>query len=535
MLTLRQYQREAIDAAWNYLRANTGNPVIVLPTGAGKNPVAATMAREAVKNWGGRVLITAHIRELLSQSAEKLSMIAPDVNFGVYSAGLKSRELGYPVTIGGIQSIYNKADQLGKIDLVLGDECHRWGVDGEGMYRTLFAALKERNPHMRVVGLSATPFRTSTGPICGPDNIFSDICYEVGIKELISQGYLSKIVSKGTRSAKVDTSKLHIRAGEFVQEEVDALMLDPHQVALACIEILERTIEARKSVLVFASSVAHGEMIAETMKELDFPGGVATVFGETDSDERTEILHAFKAGRIRYLVNCAVLTEGFDAPNVDCVVLLRPTASPGLYYQMVGRGFRIADGKTDCCILDFGQNILRHGPVDAIDPAGKGKGDGKGEAPAKECPECQSIIAAGFAVCPDCGFKFPPRGSGHDTAPGEESILSEPVTMSVENVEYRKHFNIKKGSTTLKVTYLGEENLESVDEWVCFEHQGFARSKAEMWWGQRNIHPCPRTVDEALAVSHTLKIPNSITFERQGQYPRITKYEGMHEPEQVPF
>ena len=491
------------------------------------------MARDVV-GWGGRAVFLSHVRELVSQVAEHILAEDPLLPVGIYSAGLNSKEINQ-ITVAGIQSACRNPEAFGSLNVIFVDEAHRIPADGEGQYRTFIEAARRLNPALKVVGVTATPYRTSTGLIATPEGILNHIAFEVGIKELISQGYLSKIVSKGTRSAKVDTSNLHIRAGEFIQDEVDALMLDEHKVALACIEILERTIENRKSVLVFASSVAHGKMIEATMKELDFPGGVGTVFGETDGDERTDILHSFKAGRIRYLVNCAVLTEGFDAPNVDCVVLLRPTASPGLYYQMVGRGFRIAPGKADCLILDFGSNILRHGPVDAIDPEGKGSGNGKGEAPAKECPECQSIVSAGFSVCPECGFRFPPRGSDHDNTPGEEAILSEPVTMKVSSVEYRKHYSQAKGTTTMKVTYVGENNLETVDEWVCFEHEGFARSKAEMWWSQRNIHPCPRRVDEALAVSDSLKIPDSITFERSGKYPRITKYEGMHEPKPVAF
>lgn len=534
MKILRYYQREAVDAVWDHIRNAEGNPVVVLPTASGKSLFFAQLARDVVA-WGGRAVFLSHVRELVQQVADHILEEDPLLPVGIYSAGLNSKEINQ-ITVAGIQSACRNPEAFGKLNVIFVDEAHRIPPDGLGQYRTFIEAARSLNPALKVVGATATPFRTSTGPVATPDGILNHVCYEAHIKPLIAQGYLSKIISKATRSCKIDTSAFHVRAGEYVQEEVDAVMMDDDRVAFACIEILEKTIDTRKSVLIFASSVAHGQKIAEMLRGLDAPNGVAEVYGETESDERTDILHGFKAGRISYLVNCSVLTEGFDAPNVDCVVLLRPTASPGLYYQMTGRGFRIAPEKKDCLILDFGQNILRHGPVDQIDSTGRGGGSGKGEAPAKECPECQSVIAAGYGVCPDCGFTFPPRGTGHDKVSGEESILSEPVTMNVSRVEYNLHYNASKNSTTLKVTYWNaDENLHSVDEWVCLQHQGFPRQKAETWWEQRTLDGCPSTVSEALQMTDKLKIPESITYEYEGKYKRITKYEGMHEPEQVPF
>jgi DNA repair protein RadD len=538
-MELRAYQKQAVAAVWDHIRTRDDNPVIVIPTGGGKTPAAATLARDTVK-WGGRVLMLAHVRELLTQAVEKLSVVAPDINFGVYSAGLNSRELGYPVTVAGIQSVYNKADQLGHIDIVIADECHRWPVEGEGMYRTLYAGLKTINPKVRIIGMTATAFRTGTGLLCGPDNIFNTIAYEVGVKELIVQGYLSKIISKTTRTGKlIDTSKFHIRAGEYVQEEVEAAMVDEERVAMALLELGEKTGD-RHSVLIFASSVAHGEMIVRIMKDYDFPGEIGFVTGETDGDERTDIVHLFKSKKIRYLVNVSVFTEGFDAPNVDCVVLLRPTASPGLYYQMVGRGFRLAEGKVNCLVLDYGGNVLRHGPVDMVAPSSRKGAGGEGKAPAKECPECQSVIAAGYGKCPDCGFEFPVRGSGHDEQAGEAPILSEPEVLEVEDVKYAYHKKADKPTPTMRVDYnAGNLDLASVSEWVCFEHQGYARDKAVLWWQQRTQLPVPTTIGEAVAIANRGELlePRSITFQKEGKYKRVLAYHDLSEKVErdIPF
>jgi DNA repair protein RadD len=197
-----------------------------------------------------------------------------------------------------------------------------------------------------------------------------------------------------------------------------------------------------------------------------------------------------------------VLTTGFDAPNVDCVVLLRPTMSPGLYYQMVGRGFRLAAGKEDCLVLDYGGNVLRHGPVDSVrvpEP-----GDGTGEAPAKECPQCHALIALGFQTCPECGFEFePPVKKGLDKNASDADILTpDETTYEVRDTHYGVH--VKRDATpnaprTLRVDYrVGV--FEHKSEWVCLEHPAgsFALRKAREWWRKRSNAPFPETIEDAV-------------------------------------
>jgi DNA repair protein RadD len=403
-ITLRPYQREAVEAVYEHLRTRDDNPCVVIPTAGGKTPVMAAICRDAVARWDGRVLILAHVKELLEQAVDKLHALAHDLwhRIGVYSAGLERRDRDHPIIVAGIQSVYRRAKELGRFDLVLIDEAHMVPPDGEGMYRMFLADAKTINPNVRLIGLTATPFRMTTGTICAPENLLNKVCYEVSVRELIVQGYLCPLVAKGTRED-LDTSGLHVRAGEFVADEVEALMDQAARVEAACAEIVEQTRE-RKSVLVFASGVQHARHVAEKLARMG--GQVATVFGETPSDERARTIADFRAGRLKFLVNVGVLTHGFDAPNIDCVALLRPTNSPGLYYQCCGRGFRLHPGKANCLILDYGGNVLRHGPVD--DLRIKEPGKGTGVAPAKKCPECLALIAAGYATCPQCGYAFPP-------------------------------------------------------------------------------------------------------------------------------
>jgi len=533
MLELRPYQQEAVAAVYSHLRERDDHPCVVIPTAGGKTPVAATICRDAVGRWNGRVLILAHVKELLEQTLEKIHVVAPEMRgkTGVYSAGLRSRDTEHPIIIAGIQSVYRRAWELDRFDLVIIDEAHMIPPDGDGMYRTFLADARKVNPDLRVIGLTATPFRMRSGMICAPENVLNEVCYEVGVRELIVQGYLSPLITKGSYQA-IDTSGLHVRAGEFVAGEAEDLMDTDELVTSACQEILEQT-RSRRSVLIFAAGVKHGQHIAAALREMSGQE-VGTVFGETGNGDRERVLKAFRSGELQYLVNVRVLTMGFDAPNIDCVAMVRPTLSPGLYCQMVGRGFRLCEGKDDCLVLDFGGNVARHGPVDAVRIRAP-NGNGGGEAPAKQCPECRSIIAAGYATCPDCGYEFPPpERRTHEAKASTEGILSGQVTTAeyeVRDVRYAVHH--KRGAPddapkTLRVEYrIGFQEYQS--EWICFEHTGWPRRKAEAWWRRRSDAAIPGSAAEAewMANAGALCETRSITVRSivGEEYPCIIGYE----------
>ncbi|NLF31404.1 MAG: DEAD/DEAH box helicase family protein, partial [Planctomycetes bacterium] len=416
MIALRPYQSAAVEAVYRHLRDHDDNPVVVIPTGGGKTPVMATLCDDAVRRWDGRVLVLAHVKELLEQTAGTLQRMAGDLDVGVYSAGLRRRDTDHPVIVAGIQSVYKRAgDLFGEkpFDVILIDEAHMIPPEGDGMYRTFLADAKVINPNLRTVGLTATPFRMTSGSICQSDHFLNRICYEIGVKELIRDGYLCPLRTKAG-IARADTSGLHIRGGEFIAGEVEELMDRDSLVRAACGEIVQQTVD-RQSVLIFASGVQHGLHVVE---QLQREHGVECGFvcGETPTADRDRLIARFRRQEgqglfgdnrpLKYLCNVNVLTTGFDAPNVDCIAMLRPTLSPGLYYQMVGRGFRLCEGKADCLVLDFGGNVMRHGPVDDLRITEPGSGNG--EAPAKECPDCHAVIHAAYANCPECGHAFPP-------------------------------------------------------------------------------------------------------------------------------
>ncbi len=516
-MELRPYQRAAVDAVYEFLRQRDDHPCVVIPTAGGKTPVMATICRDAVSNWNGRVLILAHVKELLEQALDKLRTIATDLPVGLYSAGLRRRELNYAITIAGIQSIYQKACDLGPVDLIIVDEAHLIPPDGEGMYRQFINEARVVNPRVRVIGLTATPFRMKTGTICAPDHILNDVCFEIGVRELIVQGYLCPLRTKAGL-ARADMSTVHVRGGEFIAGEVEDVMDVDDLVQAACAEIIEHTAN-RRSVLIFTSGIRHGQHVVEVLKQRH---GVECGFveGNTPVPVRNALLKRFKAGELKYLANVNVLTTGFDAPGIDCVAMLRPTLSPGLYYQMVGRGFRLHPEKSDCLVLDFGGNIMRHGPVDCLlieEPIERA-----GKAPMKECPGCHAIISAGYLTCPECGYEFPPPArNGHDAEATSEGILSDQVADSVYEVTgvwYDVHH--KRGDPNAPPSmrvYYQCQFATTFSEWICLEHTGYARRKAEAWWRQRSNEPVPDTIDEAvdLARCGTLAPTLSITIRRK--------------------
>lgn len=537
-MKLRSYQQSAVDAVYEHLRNRDDNPVAVLPTGAGKSLVLAKIASDAVQQWNGRVLILAHVKELLEQNADKVRRLCPDIKVGLYSAGLKKRDTNTSVLVAGIQSIYKRACDIDPFDLIVVDEAHLISKKGDGMYRQFLADCKVINPHVRVIGLTATPFRLDSGMICSEDHFLNSVCYEIGIKELIRDGYLSPLVSKaGVHRA--DFGGLHMRAGEFVSEEVESLVNDDALVSAACAEIEELT-QDRRAVLIFASSVAHGRRVVEVLHQNH---GIECGFvtGETPAGERNELLARFRGDAptsllgtesLRFLCNVNVLTTGFDAPRVDCVVMLRPTMSPGLLYQCVGRGFRLHPDKTNCLVLDFGGNIERHGPIDQIKPKDKAKRPDQG-LPAKECEKCHALVACGYANCPECGHPFPPpEREAHDAEASEADVLSGEVTdieYDVQDIIYRFHRKRdadEDAPRCLRVDYMiGLDHWQS--EFICIEHSGYARRKAEAWWRDRCLDPCPTNAEEAidLAEAGLLAAPTLVTVRSiAGQkYDRIIK------------
>jgi DNA repair protein RadD len=296
-------------------------------------------------------------------------------------------------------------------------------------------------------------------------------------------------------------------------------------VNAAAVDEIVKLGEDRGSWLIFCSGVQHAEHIRDEIRSRGIE--CEAVLGETTSTARDRILTNFKAGRLRALTNANVLTTGFDAPGVDLIGLLRPTKSVGLYVQMLGRGTRLAEGKENCLILDFAGNTARHGPLDTVDGRTR-KDPGEGDAPVKECPECQTICHASVRECPSCGFQFPPPKVKIDAIASANAILSTQVVaewVEVSNVSYHRHEK-PGGVPSMRVDYWC--GLVKHSEWVCFEHlpTSYPRQKACSWWHKRApSEPVPADVAEALAMAQIgIRTPVAIQVKPVGKYTEILAY-----------
>jgi len=399
---LRDYQKKLLCSLWTWWDKNTGNPCVVAPTGAGKTVLIAAFCKEAIKTPDTRILIITHVKELVEQDYEEFVEEAPDLNISLYCAGLKNKDLTGDIIFSSIQSIYRHSAELGMISLVVVDEAHLISHKDTGMYRTLIDELSNVNPALKVVGFTATPYRMSHGMITDEPAIFSEPLIDVvSIKELQEQGYLCPLVSKHTLCG-YDLSGVKITAGEYNQKQLIAAV-DTEGDNKAVVEETIRRAKDRRSWLIFCTSIEHAEHIRDLLLERGI--SAEAVSSKTPAKARDELLRRFRGHKLRALCNVSVLSTGYNNPSVDCIVMLRPTLSPGLYLQIVGRGLRVSPEKKDCLVLDFAGNIERHGTIHNVEPPMKKK-KCKGVAPCKVCPVCDEIVPVITMKCPVCGYAW---------------------------------------------------------------------------------------------------------------------------------
>jgi len=545
---LRPYQRLAVDVLWQYLATNTGNPAIVLPTGAGKSPLMAAIAQGAHTQWQGRVGVLAHTKELISQNADKLRRYWPEAPAGIYSAGLGRRDRFDAILHLQIQSVYRRASAFGPFDLLLVDEGHRIPLKDEGTYRRFIRDCQAINPALRVVVLTATPYRLQgrAVPICGPEHIATEIIYEARIPDLIAEGYLSPLTTKGGECPPL--SGIQTRGGEYVEAALATVFDVPELVERACRKLVELAGE-RKRWLLFAINVSHANHIAETLNSLGV--STAVVWGDMPAVERDATLTAL-GGLYRAIVNVGVLVEGYDDPLIDLVGDFAATKSPGRYSQKVGRGFRVvyADGfdlsiregrvaaiaagpKPDCFYADFAGNSLEHGPVDEIRVQQPRTANALAKVvtgKSKKCPACSAVVPAQTRLCPTegCGYSWVNTDPSHLDRPIDAPVLStdRPRVVNqheVKSVGYKRHEGKSSGRPSLCVTY--QCGLRRFSEYVCLEHSGFAHDKALQWWAHRaGAGSVPRTVEEALPLTPRLRTPSEITVDETNKYAQVIAY-----------
>lgn len=557
MYAPRYYQLDAKWAVFDYFQAgNVGNPVVAMPGGTGKSIVIADTIFEIFTRWPSqRVMMLTHVSTLIVQNAEKLQGVWPTAPLGIYSAGLKSRDMILPIVFGGIQSvakaIKKTIDQQGNVlsdtpahllhfgwrDLILVDECHLISPNEMAAYQYVITELKKINPHLKVIGYTATPYRLRQGLIIDPYivqdedtktdkdmRLFTDICYDItgfdAFNRLIAEGFIAPLIPKRT-DAHYDISQVRIGAnGDYNEKQLQDIVADD-KITFAAVKEMIEIAHDRTCCLVFASGVDHAEKICALLQGFGLSAGV--VHSKKDEEHNLKTIKAYKAGTIKWLVNKDMLTTGFDHPPIDFIGMLRFTMSPGLWVQMLFRGTRPSEGKINCLVADFAGNTKRLGPInDPVKPRPKGKKSG--DAPVKICDTCGVYNHASARSCISCGeaFSFETKifksASPIELLRGDAPIVE---TFKVSKVIYSRHEKV--GSPPmLKVSYFC--GLQMFSEYVGLEHSGMFGKKARDWWRQRHVIEPPMTVDQAGQYTGQLRTPSEIRVHVNLKYPDILQY-----------
>jgi DNA repair protein RadD len=531
-LVLRDYQSRTLADLWQWFRENpTGNPVIEAVVGAGKSIMIAEAIRQALAYPETRVLMCVASRELCRQNAEKLLHIWPEAPVGIYSAGLKSKQLGYQILYATIGSIHRRWHQLGRVDLLMVDECHQISAKDQGMYRDLIRNLKTICPYMRVIGWTGTAFHGNGVWITdAEDPLFTDVAARVTMRELLDQGFLSPLTVPRT-TTRLSAEGVRMQGGDFVISQL-AKAIDQANLVDSCADELVKLGADRKRWFCFGATVEHCEHIAAALNLRGIPSRV--VSANTPHAERDASLKMLRAGQLRCIVNVATMTTGIDVPDLDLICLMRNTRSPVLMIQICGRGMRIHPDKTDCLLVDFTDSLEVLGPVDLI----KGRARGTpttSEAPFKICDNCGVRNPASARECIECSEPFeiiekPKHSDQVSHAPALSTDLAPRLERhEVKSVEYSYWPGRDGKPPTLRVDYRGPL-MRIASEWVCFEHVGYARNKAVGWWAMRSSNEpgrtIPATIDEAEQRAHgELRIPSAITIDTRPKYPEIRGYE----------
>ena len=539
MIKLRWYQSEAAEALFNAVDGNLDtHPIAVIPTAGGKSFTLCEFINLYLsKHPSDRILVLSHVAEILEQDHASLVTYFPGVDIGLYSAGLKSKTIE-KITVAGIQSVHNKPELFSDVDIVIVDECHLVPIKGDTMYRSFLGNL-----HANYVGLTATHFRLGHGYLHkGEGALFNKIAYDLSaphkFNKLVHEGYLSKLVTKNTlQKWEADEQGMRTTAGDFNSKDM-SMAFDRDTITKAAVEEIIKFGKNYKCWLIFAINIEHAENIAETLTN----AGIKTACVHSKMlEDRKQVIQDIKDGKYRATVNVDVLTTGFDVPGIDLIAMLRPTKSPVIHVQTIGRGLRVVhapgfpdsdEGRRDaieagpkqhCLVLDFAGNTERLGPINDVYIRQKGETKGTGEAPIKECPECLVLMHPSIMECDNCGHEFVRKEKIEMKASTAEIVLIEREKwLDVKEVVYSIHQKPGKQSS-LRVQY--KTGLSGFSEWICYEHPNYAGHRARNWVDFRYLsNPKPRDLQELYTNVDKLMKPTQILVDTSGKFATIKDY-----------
>lgn len=553
MITFRPYQRHCIDAFYGYYDSGkTGHGLIVVPTAGGKSLIIGGLATEICKKWPGqRIIILSHVRELIQQNYEKVKLCWKDAQAGIYSAGLKKRQAYNDIVVASVQSVFDKAHEIGHRDLCFIDEAHLLQFANMGMYGKLLTALLEINPAMKICGFTATDYRLDGGRLTeGNGKLFDDVIIDIPIKYLLDEGYLTTPIGK-SQVAQANLEGVKRTGGEFNIKQM-AERFNVEQFINAALDEDIPYLEDRNSIAVFCATLENANHVCDGMIKRGFPCEV--IDGQMRADIRENKLQRFRSGELRALASVGVMTTGTDIPNMDAVVLFRATESPGLYQQIIGRGFRVmyADGfdlttaegrlaaiaagpKPNFITLDHGGNIKRHGSIINIEkPKKREKGERRDPTPKAKiriCEKCRTAWLLDVKICGECKtVMVTERDSLANLTiqASEENVLGDLFLQgeraewfAVDDVKYSKHEKAG-GATSLKVTYYC--GIMQFNEWVRID-----LLRGKKWWDARALRPAlgpaPVNIDRAVDWAQYLEKPVKVQIIKKNQFYEVIRHE----------
>lgn len=573
---LRPYQQEAVNATLDHFRKSDESAVIVLPTGAGKSLVIAELARLARR----KILVLTHVKELVEQNHAKYESYG--LTGGIFSAGLKRKENLHQVTFASVQSVAANLEAFrDEYSLVIIDECHRVSGEDTSQYQRIIELLRQQNDALKVLGLTATPYRLAMGWIyryhyrgfvrgseADDSKPFRHCIYELPLSYMINRGYLTPPELVNAAVAQYDFSALpRDRFGEYAERDVNRLLGKHKRVTRAIIEQVMELAAGRQGVMIFAATVEHAREISGYLPEPQ----TALVTGATDWKDRAALIQRFKQRQLKYLVNVSVLTTGFDAPHVDLIAILRPTQSVSLYQQMVGRGLRLDKGKKDCLVIDYaGNHVNLHHPevgepkpnpgsqpVQVFCPGCGfanifwGKTDNEGRVLEHYGRRCQGLLEPPegeasrpaqcdyrfrFKECPHCGGEndIAARNCGHcqKAIIDPDDQLRDALRLKDAMVIRCAGLSLSVDGARLSMTYHGEDG-EELREWFDFSKPG-QRAVFNKLFGRRFASgQAPRTfhqASEVLEMQALLPAPDFVIARKHKHYwqvqERVFDYRG---------
>lgn len=547
LITPRDYQAAATQKTIEYFveKEKPGNPLVLSPTGTGKSIMIGDLCEKVIKNYPHHnIQVLTHVKELIDQNYNKMLQMWPGAPAGIYSAGLGRRDRYVPILFAGIQSIYGRSNEFAIPNIVVVDEAHLVGPSDKTMYNKLFSYYREQNPKIKFIGYSATGFRLGQGMLIeGDDSLFTDIVFDLttleGFNWLIEQGYILSLIPKRT-VLKLDVDGVTRVGGDFNQLQLQA-KVDRDEITERALRETRELAHDRKKWLIFATGIHHCESITRILAMMGID--CVPVHSKLHPKICDKNIADFRAGKVRAAVNFGKLTTGFDDEYIDCIVMLRPTQSPGLWVQMLGRGTRpiwdysfdldtlegrhacIANSpKQNCLVLDFARNTRRLGPINDPKIPGR-KGKGGGEAPVKICPACDTYNHPSVRRCIYCGHEFVIAVKFEAEASTDEILrpnaFPQVEICKIDNVTYQLHHK-RNAPDMIRVSYW--TNQYAYSEFLCFEHDGTARKRAVKWWEERCFGKVPFTTQQALDTIEMAKAPTHIRVVVNKKYPEVLAY-----------